>query len=92
MNVVIVAYDLHDDDDERRGELRDAIKRSFVHVFEHTESSVYLVGTNHTSVYVRDQLRAFTEKGDRLFVGVVDASAWSGLGELRAWISRVRSA
>lgn len=88
MNVLIVAYDVKDDDARQR--LRDAITR-FDSYFEHIELSVYLLASNEGAIDIRDRLRPLIGDDDRLYVGVISKSAWSGVPGLSDWSKDARS-
>lgn len=91
MDVVLIAYDLRDQDDHRRRNLRDVIRRSFPRLHEHVELSVYLVGSDSRPTQIRDRLLPLLKSGDRLLVARTESSAWAGDADLKRWIVETRS-
>jgi hypothetical protein len=81
MNILLITYDIHDDED--RADCLETIKG--MKYFEVGESD-YLVKTSKDSEDVRDLLTKYISKGDRLFVCIKGLGAWKGLEGLKKWL------
>jgi hypothetical protein len=91
VNVFLVSYDVHDKSDARRKKVRSEIRNAFPRYYEHLELSVYLIGTSRRPSEVRDELERCLERGDKLYVGEIESSAWYGAPGLKDWINETRA-
>ncbi|MGJ1014082.1 hypothetical protein [Bacteroides salyersiae] len=80
MNIFIVSYDLNTDSSPHYDQLVEAIKSYQDYIC--LGGSAYLIETDESSVSVRDNLKAFLNSGDKLYVGrVTSPAAWFGMPE-----------
>lgn len=83
MNRMLVTYDISNDD--RREECRKTIEKYKCH---EVAESTYAILTNKTTSEVRDQLKEYVKKGDRLFVCIFDDYAGQNTG-VQKWLEKV---
>ncbi|QQE78090.1 CRISPR-associated protein Cas2 [Alicyclobacillus sp. SO9] len=76
MNVLIVAYDLHEKPESAYETLISGI-RQYSNTFEF-QKSVWIIATERERANVRDYLKQFIQSDDKLFVGTLTNGSWTG--------------
>ena len=84
-NAYIITYDLSSPGQNYESILK-TIKQNYA--WARLGGSAYIVLSSKTAFQIRDEIMAFMDRNDQLFVGVINAPAgWYGLGdEVSDWL------